>query len=366
VTALSKQRCYVSEDEWSGRPNDKGQRSGGYRDRFLANTHPSLKQVTAARLDKANQLYTDLTNQLNRTIVEINQHKSVGQVRNAAGAPEVDATRIVAANPDAKLEASNRLNEAYLLKAQDVREALETALSRRSQLADDSVPTDLTQEIDRLTLQLNDLQSKALFYANEAYHTGPAAEDVVLNTQLRMGLPLNYVKYLISINENLGFAMEQAATNKSVGAALWKSAKYLKRINDAITNIKTTEPHLFHGSVVNRIQQMKDFYNKLEAVKRGKQDFYGMSDTEKTAAALEIMQQQGLNFPTVEALRQDLLQFNIEINTQLRNGRPRQYDAAPSDLNNSATHDPTQQSQAPLPTSAAVAQTPRINLPEFG
>lgn len=50
---------------------------------------------------------------------------------------------------------------------------------------------------------------------------------VVLNQQLKLGVSLPFEDYLVSINEQIGFAMEQISARKGLGASLWKSAKYV-------------------------------------------------------------------------------------------------------------------------------------------
>jgi hypothetical protein len=239
VMALLKQRRYMTDEEWLGSTNQAGERGGGYRDRMLTSTDESVRAATAARLDKADEIYNRATQELHQKIVELNRNKSSKeQVLDTNGAAETDATKIMTANEDAQLEAFNRLYEHYLKKAQDIRDLLENYKKMRSGETPRTLdPEQLDSEIDRLTIELNEMQSKALFFANEAYHSGPAVEHVVLRQQLELEIPLEIDEYLLSINEQVGFAMEQVTADKSLGKALWKSAKYMQRVTYAITEI---------------------------------------------------------------------------------------------------------------------------------
>lgn len=213
------------------------------------------------------------------------------------------------------------------------------------------------------------MQSKALFFANEAYHTGPAVEHVVLGQQLKLNIPLEIDEYLVSINEQVGFAMEQVTADKSLGKALWKSAKYMDRVNNAITQIKAKDGSLFDSVAQAKNGKMKDLFDELILIKKEEGEYYQMNDNEKSEAAIKVAESKGFNFGSAENLRQELLKFNIEINTKIRNAESSQYNTDPSSLNSWPAARTTQNSSQAFPRSSEkLAQSPAKNLElaEFG
>ena len=360
VMALLKQRRNMSVEEWLK-----------YKNQLSESVNPDLRDVTEARLNKVDETYGKAIDKLNETITELNRTRKAGeiQVRDSNNTPETNPAKIKAANEDAELEAYNRLYEKYLVEGQEIRERLEELRETRSN--SDVVPEELSAEIDQLTLQLNELQSKALFFSNEAYHTGPAAEHVVLGQQLQLGVPLEVDGYLISINEQLGFAMEQATEGKTLGKALWKSSKYMDRVNNALEKIKekysdSYDP-VFDSDTQTEIKKMKDLFDKLILIKKEKGEYFGMSEKQKGDAAEQEAKDQGFNFGGIEQLRKRFVDFNVKINSQLRNARQGQYDTSPSELDTWLRYEPMPEtSQTPEPEN--LAQKPRniIELPEFG
>ena len=367
VMALLKQRRYMTDEEWHGGTNQAGERVEGYRDRMLAGTDESVRAATAARLDKADEIYKRATQELHEKIVELNRNKPSGErVLDANGSPETDATKIMRANGDAQLEAFNRLYEHYLVKAQDIREELEKYIKMRSgkiELEPGLSREQLERQIDDLTIKLNEMQSKALFFANEAYHTGPAVEHVVLGLQLKLKIPIEIDEYLVSINEQIGFAMEQVTADKNLGKALWKGAKYMDRVNNAITSIKEKDGSLFDSAAQAKNDKMKSLFDELILIKKEEGKYYKMIDEEKSAKAIEVAKSKGFDFGSAENLRQELLKFNIEVNTQIRNARNRQYNTNPSSLNSWPPSGSAETSnQAFTSRAEKVAQSPAKNL----
>jgi len=130
-------------------------------------------------------------------------------------------------------------------------------------------------------LELQELQSKALFFANEAYMTAIGAEQVVLNQQLELGLELPTGQYLASIIEQTTFVGEQIAHvtgNNKHGRALWKTSKYVNRIVDAIETIfKKTDERAKKAKtgeavpsedIMTKVRDLKPLGKQLEAIKR--------------------------------------------------------------------------------------------------
>jgi hypothetical protein len=371
VMALLKQRRYMTDEEWHGGTNQAGERVEGYRDRMLASTDESVRAATAARLDKADEIYKRATQELHEKIVELNRNKPSGErVLDANGSPQTDVAKIVQVNGDAQLEAFNRLYEHYLIQAQDIRDELERYRKMRSgEIERTLTPAELESQIDRLTIELNEMQSKALFFANEAYHTGPAVEHVVLGQQLELGIPLEIDEYLVSINEQVGFAMEQVTADKNLGKALWKSAKYMDRVNYAIDEIKKKNGNLFNSEAQAKNDKMKNLFDELILIKKEEGKYYKMSDEGKSAAAIDVAKSKGFDFGSAENLRQELLKFNIEVNTQIRNARSGHYNTNPSSLDSWPVASPNQNSRQSFTSkSEKIAQSPAKNLElaEFG
>ena len=371
VMALLKQRRYMTDEEWHGGTNQAGERVEGYRDRMLASTDESVRAATAARLDKADEIYKRATQELHEKIVELNRNKPSGErVLDTNGSPETDVAKIVQANGDAQLEAFNRLYEHYLIQAQDIRDELERYRKMRSgEIELTLTPAELESQIDRLTIELNEMQSKALFFANEAYHTGPAVEHVVLGQQLKLDIPLEIDEYLVSINEQVGFAMEQVTADKNLGKALWKSAKYMDRVNNAIDEIKKKDGNLFDSVAQAKNDRMKNLFAELILIKKEEGKYYKMSDEKKSAAAIEVARAKGFDFGSAENLRQELLKFNIEVNTKVRNAIGGQYNTNPSSLDSWPVTNPNHNSKQSFNSkSEKIAQSPAKNLElaEFG
>lgn len=196
------------------------------------------------------------------------------------------------------------------------------------------MPANLTQEIDHL----HELQSKALFFANEAYHIRQAAMHIVLNQQLKLRVALSPTDYLLSISEQMGFAMEQITSKKDLGTALWKSAKYIDRVSDAISQINNPRrqnqlPAIFNEATLGQIEQVKMTSAELLKIKKGEEDYYGLNDAAKASRALEVG--KGYPFPvdSIQQVRAGLLKFDNEINAQFRNAFPEEFTANPSALN---------------------------------
>jgi hypothetical protein len=213
------------------------------------------------------------------------------------------------------------------------------------------------------------MQSKALFFANEAYHTGGAVEHVVLGQQLKLDIPLELDEYLVSINEQVGFAMEQVTADKSLGKALWKSAKYMDRVNNALTEIQKKDSNLFDSVAQAKNEKMKSLFDELLAIKKEEGKYYKMSDEDKSVVAIEVAKSKGFDFGNAENLRQELLKFNIEVNTKIRNARSGHYNTNPSSLDSWPATSPNQNSRQSFTSkSEKVAQSPAKNLElaEFG
>ncbi|NES70843.1 MAG: hypothetical protein F6K24_39360 [Okeania sp. SIO2D1] len=101
--------------------------------------------------------------------------------------------------------------------------------------------------------------------------------------------------------------------------------------------------------------------------KKEEGNYYGMNEQQKSEVALRVAQEKGFNFSSIEQLRQEIQEFSIQINSQIRNARPEQYNTSPSQLNNWPTYEPGQEMSQTL-DQEDIAQVPTnvIELPEFG
>jgi hypothetical protein len=121
-----------------------------------------------------------------------------------------------------------------------------------------------------------------MFFANEAYMTAIAAEQVVLNQQLEVGLELPTAQYLASIIEQTTFIGEQIAhiiSDNNFGRALWKTSKYMVRIVTAIETIskqitaisdETTE-QVPSKDIMQKVKDLKPLANQLNEIKKKKE-----------------------------------------------------------------------------------------------
>jgi hypothetical protein len=185
-----------------------------------------------------------------------------------------------------EMMANNLLYEEYLQEVSKKRSEVQ-GLDRNASNA----------VVKQKKLELQELQSKALFFANEAYMTAISAEQVVLNQQLKLGLELPTAQYLASIIEQTTFVGEQIAHitgNNKHGRALWKTSKYINRIVEAIETIfkqtakvsETTETGeavpseagkavpseagkaVLSEDIMTKVTDLKEWGKQLETIKR--------------------------------------------------------------------------------------------------
>ncbi|MEG3973004.1 peptidoglycan-binding protein [Microcoleus sp. herbarium8] len=363
VMALLKQRRYMTDEEWTG----------SYQEQVLDGiTDSNVKAATAARFKKADDIYKNATQELHEKIVELNRNKPPEkQVRDRNGSPETDATKIMTANEDAQLEAFNRLYERYLKGSQNIRVKLEEFQAMKSGKTQPTLSEqELTNKIDELTIELNEIQSKALYFANEAYQTRQAVEHVVLGQQLGLKVPLETDEHLISINEQFGFAMHIVTSDAELGKAFWKSSKYIDRVNDAIKTIleaNKQNPNLFDPKTIKNIERMQALFDELILIKKEKGRYYEMGDDQKTTAAIAVALEKGFNITNTADLRKELLEFSAQVNSQIRNSLSAKYRTNPSSLNNQPVetklHSSRLKNQSEL---VAKSSAQNLELAEFG
>jgi CRISPR/Cas system-associated protein Csx1 len=159
--------------------------------------------------------------------------------------------------------------------------------------------------------------------------------DIVLNQQLKLGIHIPIEEYLVSINEQIGFALEQISEKKKVGTSLWKSAKYIDRVIQDIGQINEMRkglPSLFSEKTQKNINNVKEVSDKLLKIKKGIEDYYGLSPEEQTTSAEKIGEGYPFSTNSINDFRKGLLEFSVEINTQIRQGLPQDYNTSPSTL----------------------------------
>jgi hypothetical protein len=144
----------------------------------------------------------------------------------------------------------------------------------------------------------------------------------------------------------------------------------MDRVNYAIDEIKKKDGNLFDSEAQAKNAKMKSLFEELILIKKEEGKYYQISSEEaKSAAAIKVAESKGFNFGSAENLRQELLKFNIEVNTQIRNARNGQYNRNPSSLDSWPAASPNQNSRQSFTSkSEKIAQSPAKNLElaEFG
>ena len=133
-----------------------------------------------------------------------------------------------------------------------------------------------------LQLELQKLQSSALLFAGEAYMTPAALEQVVLNQQMQLDIPLSTQQYLASSLEQTAYIGEQLThCTDRVGKALWKTAKYADRFLNAVEAIKKLAGgQIPQASLADQTKALRPWVNELLAIKKQE-----LTDDEKSHAA---------------------------------------------------------------------------------
>jgi hypothetical protein len=231
---------------------------------------------------------------------------------------------------DPENHASNRLYEEKLAEMIPRLQELKQFREKYKGVDEDQIPPEELARIDALNLEVNQIQSEALFFANEAYHTGGPVQHVVLNQQMRLNLDVDAQKLLHSVNEQTGFIMEQTehvsiGDPKGFGKSLWKSAKYLDRICNAAEKLEyimtSTQMTVNNKKIedipdaeLKKIYQMRDAAVDLLKIKKNTV----MDDNTKSKKALEIVEKIGLN--NVKDYQQRVLELNEILNQRIREG----------------------------------------------
>jgi hypothetical protein len=274
------------EEQPKGFPNWDDVKSG-----LTGNNVPDdVKNLNAERLEQASDIHTELVKEREDKIKQAEE-----QLR------QKDPKQAKRANIE--MRANNLLYEEYLLKIDEKRSEVEKAEENLRQIrkAEQSgkqsgdQSKEALKQVNALKLQLQTLQSKAMFFANEAYMTAIAAEQVVLNQQIGLGVELPTAQYLASINDQMAFVGEQMVhIKKEFGKALWKTSKYVDRILTAID--KTSE----------QVKQTLETTNSTAITDISEQVNDSLDATNQTVNVVlseEIMKKVGILVPLVQKLK---------------------------------------------------------------
>lgn len=244
---------------------NQGQPSGAnwtrVEERMLGEQVPeNVRNLNRTRLDRAGEIHEELVNERRRKIEHLRQEN-----------PNL-------ANNEANLEmmANNLLEVEYLHRVSD----------KLTQIRAAEQSGQAPEQVEALKLELQELQSKALFFANEAYMTAISAEQVVLNQQINLNVKLPTAQYAASINEQTAFVGEQLAHMQgNFGKALWKTAKYVDRILTAINIIyKQTDERVPSQEVMARVNELKPLVAQLLNIKKNG----NLTDAQKNEAAANL------------------------------------------------------------------------------
>jgi len=296
--------------------------------RFTSPKDKATKAETERRLQKADAIYKQAKMKLDARILALaNEVETVGKGFNRRIKDHKQrrnqyrqrVQEIKKSEPNAEMAANNRLYEDYLDQVKQTLDEIKTLKSN------DSLNDQQKHKLDRLTLKLQHAHSMALVFANEAYHTGGAVEDVVLNQQLNLKLPLKTSQYLESINENAGFFVEQIKHNHDEGTALWKSSKYLERICLATRKVKIK--HFVQPPQNSRLLEMSRTLLDIKKERGIYKDKYNNAENNKlqlkSQDAKEVAAQYG--YSSKGQLQQVVLDLSQKVNQQIRSQMKRQY-----------------------------------------
>jgi hypothetical protein len=174
------------------------------------------------------------------------------------------------------------------------------------------------ERLKSMKLRLQERQSKALFFANEAYMTAIAAEQVVLNQQIGLGVKLPTAQYPASIAEQTAFIGEQIKHYEgNFGRALWKTAKYADRVLTAIETIHQQTGKLVpNQDIMQEVAELKPLVKTLlKGIKKNRH----LNDVQKDEAAVNLAKQHrsvlGSNPSEWGRL---MLELQIDVNLQVQ------------------------------------------------
>jgi hypothetical protein len=278
---------------WKEQPKDEGDPNWDNVKSGLAgnNVPGDVKILNAGRLDRASEIHTELVKERTDKIKQAEE-----QLRQKDPKLANDRANI-------EMRANNLLYEEYLLKIDEKRDEVEKAeenlrqIRKAEQSGEQSgeQSKEALKQVNALKLQLQTLQSKAMFFANEAYMTAIAAEQVVLNQQMNLNVELPTAQYLASINEQMAFLGHQILDLKNkFSKALWKTSKYIDRI---LTAIETTSKQVKATLDATSQTAISDISAQVN------ESLDATNQTVNVVPSEEIMKKVGILLPLVQTLK---------------------------------------------------------------
>jgi hypothetical protein len=236
ATALFKVRLFMNARQWA---TYKGLVSRGLQgDAF---------EAQAAAFDTAEARFASyLAETLDRlggepeaaagaTLSGVDRLRAVAASKAPASGPHDHAA--AAARENILMVAANRIYEEKLAEIHVLRKALKERIAtyERASVADKAA-TGL--DVDMLLLRLRSLIAEAAMYANEASLTDATVHHVVVGLQGAKEIDQQKAGAINSVHENLADVLKEAGRHgPDLGAAAFKSGKYMLRLADAAKNL---------------------------------------------------------------------------------------------------------------------------------
>ncbi len=275
------------------------------------NVPDNVKTLNEGRLERTSKIHTELV-----TEREDKMKQAEEQLRQED--PKLANNKV-----HIEMRANNLLYEEYLLKIDEKRDEVRKAEEKlkAAEKSGEQSTKALEQEVNALRLELQELQSKAMFFANEAYMTAIAAEQVVLNQQLGLGIQLPTAQYLASINEQTAFVGEQIGhLHANFGKALWKTAKYVDRILLAINTISKQTAELAPSTnIMEKVGKLEGLATTLnEGIKKNSKLKGDEKDTEAKNLAEKTEENSSLLGTNTIQLARNILNLVIDVNISVQ------------------------------------------------
>lgn len=302
VLSLIKIRKHMSEDEWDD-----------FVDATLKKiTDDATKKEARKRFDAADSQYVANLKALHEKIVKLNLADDEADKVFAAGKKSVaaKAKEIMAANPDAELQASNRLYEEML---SEVAAKASERDSWSTKINDGSPTNEEVAKLDDLTAEVKRLQGKALQFANEAYFSEGAVRHVVGNMQAGYGINLQAQQAMQSFNEQLGDAIKDIAHYTEFGKAAYRSSKYVDRLCSAGQEVARQLSSVTYPSVGVPLGKMATL---LLRIRKGKAPYDTLDDAGKVTEAESIAKSHGVT--SKSSLKSKVVKLGQELNSAAR------------------------------------------------
>ncbi|MFF4737312.1 hypothetical protein ACFY2W_15765 [Streptomyces sp. NPDC001262] len=284
VAALTKQRTYMSQEEWDAYATD-----------LVRRTDPAQRAAVVTRYRMADSVHARAVTDLAAQLAE----ETGGAPRGLTGRQLIDFHEHH--QPDAVVRARNKL---YVRTARQV---------RATQAAHALTPT------DALAVLAKQQTSYSLCHAMEAYHSEGAVRHVV-GGQAGSGISVTAAQYLQSFNEQLGDFLKDLLHHPESGEAFYQSAKYLMRLVDAAQRAVAATGATLRDEDLALLEQLSELGHDdyvLLRMRKNKDRFDGMPVADKSATATYAYQ-YALGIADKDELRRRVLALAAEINARVR------------------------------------------------